>query len=396
MNRVTLNADVLLAVFSLAGNQTKLALMSTCQALYRQGGKQFLKSVDVKLDAERRVESFHRFMEADGGSRGRFLRRLYIDLENPSKAVGVQLKTMLTRLTPVSHLMDLNISHLEPLLSVYPPLSRTIATLTSLKNVSIRCLGERSLEMLGSMQSKLTTVRLDPVGRGGMDYRLFEKASDRNPITLLRQFSSSLCDLSLVVIDDTTKAQDDAPQYPLLSSLTLEGAPSAPITWHYARAFPNLKTLTITGFDVCDVEDFGFTEFRMKNRTHLHEHGCWTSLDMFDGPIVMLWLLGLPCPVRHLQVSVSDHHDLDEELTADMIREALSPARPTRLGIAFYGCRDMFMEDGILAAIAEGCGATLRELGLTLEVNVDARTDHGGVTKVLVSVRPPLDQMARS
>ena len=68
-DRMVLNVDVLLQVFSSADDQTRLALLSTCHAFYRAGGKQFLKSADVKLDTERRAESFHQFVKADPPNR---------------------------------------------------------------------------------------------------------------------------------------------------------------------------------------------------------------------------------------------------------------------------------------------------------------------------------------
>ncbi len=297
---------------------------------------------------------------------------------------------MIGSLTPVSRLTDLSIYYLEPLLDAHPPLSQAIAKLTSIEKICFFRVGKRSMEMVHSMQSRLATVYLDPVG----SFReLFSKTAHGNAVMLLRQFAGSLRDVHLAALGATTAPgpegdRDAAPRYPLLSALTLNGIPS-PTTWHYVRAFPNLKTLSIAA-DVTErseAEDVGFAEFRRRNGVQLRERGCWDALDAFEGSIVMLWLLGLPCPVRDLAICVDEeveHTDADVVL-ADMLREALRPARPTRLDLTF-AYHFTLLDGGVRAALVEGCGGTVRELGLLLQICSGACTGHGDLSSVLVSV----------
>ncbi|KAI1790633.1 hypothetical protein LXA43DRAFT_1095237 [Ganoderma leucocontextum] len=87
---------------------------------------------------------------------------------------------------------------------------------------------------------------------------------------------------------------------------------------------------TVRGMMGIEDSDNGLPEFRMRNRSQLREHGCWESLDAFEGPILMFWLLWLPYPVRHLEV----HDDGEvEDTPPDMLSDALPPARATRLDI---------------------------------------------------------------
>ncbi|KAI1781593.1 hypothetical protein LXA43DRAFT_1088050 [Ganoderma leucocontextum] len=371
MNGTVLNVDVLLLIFSLAHQGTKLALMSTCQVLYREGGKQFLKSVAVTLDTENRVKSFVRFMKADGGSRMRSLRTLDLDLGKPSKSVAEQLTQIINPLTSISQLTDLSICYLEPLLFAHPPLSRAIARLTSIEDINLGSIGKLSLKMLKSMQSKLKRAEIT---MWDDNCHRLTSGADGDAIMFLRRFSSSLRNLDVVAGCATADPQDDAPQYPLLSALRLEEPVSPVVTWHYVRAFPNLKKLIIT----ISLEDGtyeadgagGAAEVRAGNVAQLRERGCWEALDTFEGTLLMLWLLGLPCPVRVLRVCD------DCGVTPDMLRDVLCPARATQLDITFYEF-SLFLDGEFTRAFVEGCGATLEVLSLTLEINRDEYVVHG-------------------
>ncbi|PIL36330.1 hypothetical protein GSI_00018 [Ganoderma sinense ZZ0214-1] len=386
MNRTVLNVDVLLLVFSLAHKQTQLALMSTTRVLYREGGKQLLKDMDgVWLGTEPRLESFLLFMDADGGSRMRYLHRLILDINlNLSRPVAKRFKNMLNRLAPVSRLTDLSILHLEPLLSAHPFLSKAIANLTSIKTIDLFTVGKRSVKMLKSMQSELETVEF-----GGFDDQLIQSSKPDDPdlIMLLRPFSSSLRSLTVAGWCATVDPQDDAPQYPLLSALTLD-EPTSPTTWHYSRAFPNLKCLTImtTGFVTAEER---LDEFHQANVAQLRRHGCWESLDWFEGPILELWLLGLLCPVSKLNL-----HDECYPVTPDILRGALVPARATQLRVSFYQF-GLFRDEDFIRAFVEGCGATLKVLDLTIKISL-SEYDEVGYDLDLGDVLDAITDMLRS
>ena len=181
-------------------------------------------------------------MDADGGSRMRSLHTLDISLSKQeiSEALAERLSKVLTRLAPASRLTEFCIYPLETFLSVNPPLSRAIAALTTIEEVRFDDVGERSLELVQSMQAKPTQVTL----RGGK-YDFFKDAGGGSVLTLLHKLSSSLRELSLRGFGDAAHPTADTPEYPSLSALTLE-VTSAPITtWHYVRAFPNLKSFTL-------------------------------------------------------------------------------------------------------------------------------------------------------
>ncbi len=363
MDRTVLNADVLLLVFSLARKQTKLALISTCQVLYREGGKQLLKSTEVRIEREPKLESFLLFMDADGGSRMRSLHRLRLDikLNTQSRSVAERLKKMISRLAPVSQLTSLSILSLESLLATHPPLSKAIAKLTSIKKIYFYSVGRRSLKMLNSMQSKLESVDI-VFGRS-------KSGVDVDTIMFLAQFSSSLRYLTVDGGGATEDPQDDDPQYPLLSELALHEPSASPITWHYVRAFPNLKIFGIMMMEggVYEGGVVGPAEFRAENVAHLRRHGCWESLNEFSGPLVMLWLLGLPCPVLEL-ILYDDYASW--EVTPDMLRDTLAPTQATKLNIDLLQIW-LFLDEEFTRAFAEGCGATLTTLRLRLVITPD-------------------------
>ncbi|KAM5537780.1 hypothetical protein V8D89_008548 [Ganoderma adspersum] len=350
MNKTVLNADVLLLVFSLAHKQTKLALMSTCQVLYREGGKQFLKSVNVRLRRQSQLKSFLRFMDADGGSRMRSLHRLFLgtNCSLSSRSVAKRFKQMLKRLSPVSRLTDLTILSLEPLLSAHPPLARAIAGLTSLKEIDFHDAGKLSLKMLKSMKSKLETAEIYfKISKGD--------ASEDFVIMSLAQYSSSL--RSLTVGGDTgytEDPQDDDPQYPHLLHLTLD-EPESHITWDYVRAFPNLKTLTIrtTNHGLYKADE----EFRAENVAQLRRQG-------FSGAVIMLWVLGLSCPVSELSL------EGDCIITPEIFRACLVPTRATRLRITIFQF-SLFLNEEFVRVFEEGCAATLKVLELNLDICPD-------------------------
>ncbi|KAM5537779.1 hypothetical protein V8D89_008547 [Ganoderma adspersum] len=371
MNRPVLNADVLLLIFSAADVQTKLALISTCQVLYREGGKRFPPTKYVRPRTERRPESFLRFMDADGGSRMRSLHTLDISLreQEPSESIAEDLSKMLTRLAPVSRLTELCIYPLETFLSTHPPLSRAIASLSTIEDIRFSEVGERSLELVRSMEAKLTKV----IFWGGR-YDLFKDAAGGSVVALLHQFSGSLRELCLAGFGDAAHPTADTPEYPLLSALDLE-VTSAPIdTWHYVRVFPNLKSLTLRPEPCNGRSNVGGSqldlEFRTQNRAQLRAYGCWESLDTFKGSIPALWGLGLPsqCHVRCMEVCDKDTEE-DPDMTAEMLRDVLCAARPARLELTIcYSDTLRAPATGVADALVEACGATLQEFVLTVEV----------------------------
>ena len=374
MNRMVLNADVLLLVFSLAHKQTKLALMSTCQVLYREGGRQFLKSENVGLGRENRLKSFLRFIDADGGSRMRSLGRLTLDINlSLSLSVAKRFRKMLERLGPISRLTDLTILCLEPLLSSHPPLAKAIAGLTSLKDVDFQDVGKLSLKMLKSMKSELETADI------GFERSKGDTSEDF--IMSLAQYSSSLRCLSVRGDTGYTEdPQDGDPQYPHVSDLTLD-EPESHITWHYTRAFPNLKKLSVVTMNhgLYDADE----DFRAENVAQLRRHGCWESLDSFDGAVIMLWMLGLSCPVSELSL------EADCSITPEIFRTCLLPTRATRLSISIFQF-SLFLDEQFTQAFEEGCAATLKVLELDLEICPDEYMLEGydlDLGEVLVSRR---------
>ena len=376
MNRMVLNADVLLLVFSLAHKQTKLALMSTCQVLYREGGRQFLKSENVGLGRENRLKSFLRFIDADGGSRMRSLGRLTLDINlSLSLSVAKRFRKLLERLGPVSRLTDLTILCLEPLLSSHPSLAKAIAGLTSLKDVDFQHVGKLSLKMLKSMKSELETADI------GFERSKGDRDTSEDFIISLAQYSSSL--RCLAVRGDTgynEDPRDDDPRYPHVSDLTLD-EPESHITWHYTRAFPNLKKLSVVTMNhgLYDPDE----AFRAENVAQLRRHGCWESLDSFDGAVIMLWMLGLSCPVSELSL------EGDCRITPDIFRTCLVPTRATRLRISIFQF-SLFLDEEFIQAFEEGCAATLKVLELDLQIYPDEYRLEGydlDLGEVLVSRR---------
>ena len=286
-----------------------------------------------------------------------------------SEALAERLSKVLTRLAPASRLTEFCIYPLETFLSVNPPLSRAIAALTTIEEVRFDDVGERSLELVQSMQAKPTQVTL----RGGK-YDFFKDAGGGSVLTLLHKLSSSLRELSLRGFGDAAHPTADTPEYPSLSALTLE-VTSAPITtWHYVRAFPNLKSFTLLPepyHRISNARDSQLDlQLRTQNKAQLREHGCWEWLDTFKGSIPTLWHLGLPsqCHVRDLEVCDKDMEE-EPDMTAEMLRDVLRAARPVRLDLTIcYSDTLGTPATGVADALVEACGATLEEFELTVEV----------------------------
>ncbi|KAI0755285.1 hypothetical protein C8Q80DRAFT_1144074 [Daedaleopsis nitida] len=113
-------------------------------------------------------------------------------------------------------------------------------------------------------------------------------------------------------------------------------------TAHYTSSFPNLKELRIadaTQFDPSVIEAAGETtlaDLRSTNIAQQRMHGTWPSLDLYSGPLHILYMLGLDCRIPKIELDVS-FKDPSSYLDAAMLDVCLSSARPSHLTLRAQG-----------------------------------------------------------
>ncbi|EIW52508.1 uncharacterized protein TRAVEDRAFT_74924 [Trametes versicolor FP-101664 SS1] len=328
-NMKALNIDILLVIAIFCDQSTLCMLTGTCKTLYRTAARYALSERAVSLDSDRAVELFLRFMRPQNGERWKLLQTLTIQtklLGRPDIA-----KALASSIRQATNLEDLELVPAEVILGSHPDLGPAFASLPKVKYVGIAGANGLTCRMFEEMRWPLETAIIE---RTSIDTSWEESDWDDNeaihPVELCKNACDTLKSLDLdrwLVWDFRSPS---VPVYPKLDSLTVTGC-YCPPTAPWATAFPNLSYLEVSTIEhACS--DFSeenleaHLDTQEENREEHLSRGTWNELAMFKGAALDLYLVGIPCPIRHLELGISR-----KELR--FLAAALSDARPTTLDL---------------------------------------------------------------
>ncbi|KAL1938606.1 hypothetical protein VTO73DRAFT_11421 [Trametes versicolor] len=342
--RPFLNDDVLLNIMRFSDALTICRLMQISRPLYHQGPGLLIPR-DLTLFHEAELESFIAFMSAEGPYRFKFLHTIIFMGDAISKRVAQLLVDFFVRFAPVLKLEVCGIGQAEAFFGSHPALADAFAKLSGIQKLELSEMGPLSVAMLRSSQLKLKSVALLikapssglPIGEADDEIEHDEEEREdedeaeegddedsdeedsvhdeddddsstpapdaRNFILLMSQSKHTLRSISASwSLTGPPKALYDI-QYPLVTELCLENN-EIPITRRYVRAFPNLRSLSLSAspqhLSTFSENPVSFLLPYESNEAQQRKYGTWNALMVVRGALWDVFLLALQCPVRRL------------------------------------------------------------------------------------------------
>ncbi|PIL22883.1 hypothetical protein GSI_15579 [Ganoderma sinense ZZ0214-1] len=245
-----------------------------------------------------------------------------------------------------------------------PELSASIASLTTLKILIFRDAREETIKVLRALQSRLVKAEVH------YDVEFGPSApEDMDPIPCLCNSEDTLRLVSL----RHTVSSPAAGRYRNVRMLTL-GYIDIPTTFHFVHAFPNLECLRATDCTARYMEidlDSVAQRKRALNVAEQAERGSWGGLTSYKGSILMLYAMGLACPVSHVYV----HDDVEEGMDPTQIRAILGDTRPLHLTVRADGLEYILERSGDFVALCRSA-EFLRLPSLRLDFRVSLQVGH--------------------
>lgn len=382
-----LDADVLIHTMRFIESKGDLLrMMKTCNTLYDSGIPILLHLADVCLDEDKdeneitplpptRMISFSQFILSDPETRGPLVHKLKLPRpSNPARYSGV-LSTFLKALAELKNLTYLDIIGLERWLSLDPDLTKALVALTKLEVIHFKT-GVVAAEGEGSPADRL----LQTLENLHSPVRYLNLESTRlpflySPFKLFRNFSTTIEFMQACVSD----LKCYAVVYPSLKTLnlivpTLEAVQIKPIS----SCAPNLTSLSIAPplFFAGLLEGTVYENYRQQNI--LDQKTCaWKPLDYLCGTAYSVYVLGLKCHVRNLDILqfVSDLQ------MVTLLQTILRDATPRTLSILLTP-GDTFPVTLLPTLITDEAGSDLTRLKLCLNlshVSADDETTAEGI-----------------
>ncbi|TFK85869.1 hypothetical protein K466DRAFT_664186 [Polyporus arcularius HHB13444] len=383
LTRPRLNLDALLEILCLADLSTQSQIMKTCRVLYREGGKQLLRSNEVSIHTEMQLASFLSFMRADGYARFPHIRTLDLrpSEQTFSRTIEWLVEFFAELVVRKARLQGLSFQWIEDMLPLDGRLAASLAHMGTLTNLSIYYLDHPTWAILRTMCSRLTKVKL-VFSEVDNDFRAAPR-DELDLIHLLEGSQATLESLTLTTSNLTAIVTSTGPVYPLMKDLTLK--PESvwmPIASHYIQAFPNLRSFFIddsnTLVDRPDVGSPQCVATRATNRSYQQKHGSWKSLAYFHGEPRHLYTLALACRIDHLFID-----EMRESADATILRALLADARPARLELGI-NINANFTKADWVAALCEL--RTPQVQVLTIKLSVQGEDEEMGLEQTINAI----------
>ncbi|KAI0689483.1 hypothetical protein C8T65DRAFT_107296 [Cerioporus squamosus] len=381
MERWKLHLDILLHIIFVADLETKSRMVKTCHILHRAGGKSMLRSTDVGLYTRRQIVSFLLFMRADAPGRFPSVRALRLDPRgaHPMESTMLMAAFFLELADRGSALRSLYIGgHNMTDEWSNEELVRAVSKLQSITDLTLDLLDHGSWNTLrNNMLSHL--VRADLTLPVPDPFPIPPALVAVDLIQLLEDSRDTLQCLTLVGSHMHKIETRKGPVYPCLETLELKGE-WIPIAAHYITSFPALESLTVSQehpLFLSDQADQAYGSVRRENKRYQRVRGSWPSLEYFMGTTQHLYLLGLNCHVYQVCLD-----DIDESVSATMMRAVLDDVRPVRLELASYANFN-FLKSEWMEALC-----TLRDPQMTtlkIKIKLLGEAEEGSLEVAIVS-----------
>ncbi|RDX48498.1 hypothetical protein OH76DRAFT_657769 [Lentinus brumalis] len=267
-------------------------------------------------------------------------------------------------------LKRLHFDEAEDLLASDPGLVNAFAALTTVKKLYIANVGEHASDMLMKMQSSIVSAELS------LSYdRKWGSPDDAyysDPTYLMSASHATLEKLNAswaTVVDAFLQ-----PRYTNIRRLQLDFV-DGPRTYDYVVPFPNLQYLTVSSYALKFYKDENVLAsadtLRRANQKEQEEYGSWRLLIQVTGPLIDVYMLGLSCFVRTMNLVTTR---ASEEHNAHMLASALADGTPNILRLTMT--LGDIAEDGIVFALTRENTVRLHTLKLIVKVDPGAVAHH--------------------
>lgn len=330
-----LDLDVLELVCGLLDDAaTVLSLSLASHTLRPVALKRLLRMRPVVLVDERSVRSFHEFVVADAESRLPFVRALDIrilELEEQARQYVVQY--ILELLERATHLESLTLPHPRDTFRCLadPRIAEAISRLATLRELGLlRGCDEveaiiMSTHSLSSLRVLRVSLSLLPV------FDAYDGFTTAEFDALMRPLAPTLEVLDMT--DRMVLFIEKGAQYPALRSLRMDMARDVVCTDILVYKFPALDgTLSLGPMFELHMDVPNQRRVREANMAQQRRRS-WAHLDRVVGEPLVLFVLGLTCPVRHLMLDV--HY---MSYTVECPAEILRTSPPTHLKMTIVLC----------------------------------------------------------
>ncbi|EIW52440.1 uncharacterized protein TRAVEDRAFT_75396 [Trametes versicolor FP-101664 SS1] len=309
---MSLNIDIYLMLMDHLDSLSDIsALMRSCKTLCALGAKRLLlPGVTIRSDAA--LVSFSRFMLRDLAARSPHLHRLFLCIElqliddDGSGSVyacdpeiieqemlkgGRLLYRVLRRATSLQHL---TVHFCEELLEREESLVDALVALESVRYLHISSYGLRAHEVVAEIHSPLVHINVDCASSADQAVEIGH-ALARHRETLEK---ITAWDVNLLV---ELVEEDDDIVFPRVHSLCLRSSLTLDLSY-LVGTFPNVRSLEVVNVYL---EDGSPSENASQLRDrNLATTDTWCGLDYLCGDEWSIYILGLQCPVKRLDVTL--------------------------------------------------------------------------------------------
>ena len=178
-----------------------------------------------------------------------------------------------------------------------------------------------------------------------------------DPTFILQPFAATLRKLSFVTPREF--CLDSGIVFPLMKKLTVAGAfPPIEGVWKIVHAYPNLAHLSVLPQEGSHCPLDWAELCRLRNfQDNLGR--CWHYLEVVKGAVEDVYVLGLPCKIGHLMLSINEHSLDDFEIyrLRTMLSAVLDAAKPLQISFQQKNAFDVDEQDNFHALLAAGNGA---------------------------------------
>ncbi|KAI0747397.1 hypothetical protein C8Q74DRAFT_1374435 [Fomes fomentarius] len=332
--------------------------MSTCRLLYHEGAKVIIKD-PVGLETERRLLSFLSFLHAeDDMIRCTYLRRLDLWTLGLSVAAAEALVFSLAHMTALDTLV---ITHPELTLASHPALPQSLASLRSLKHLTLSHTNTLGYNLLQSSHFSLVTAHIS-INHSVRDSKF-------HPVLVMDRHRMSLEELSWEYDgyhDFHPKPTSGTIAYPRLRRLSITEGQSAHFLKGRMPFFPNLTHLRLLPDRVdrrSPLRREHVSDWMMRDAA---AHGAWLHLEQLTGSLKSISALGLASHIPHLTLE-----DAGSTQHPDQLTSVLSRALPLNLKIEFV---DGHFENAVSrfsSAMAEPGASALEGIEAVFGVSIE-------------------------
>ncbi|TFK83922.1 hypothetical protein K466DRAFT_602440 [Polyporus arcularius HHB13444] len=295
---IILNLDILQIILSFVPRVDLLSVSCTSRFLREWAIKELL-SRPVRIRLPKELESWCRFFLADE-NRPAHVRDLSIYLEDLESVSQRRAKLLLKFLQRATRLRRLFLGLAEIALNADPEIPSAISRLPALESFAVdpfcRDAQATTNEIIANMTSRLKVLSLYAAIHGG---ELWGYDIPR----MLAPHREHLEELCL----DFPDVRVLELHFPNLHTLKIPVNDQQPRPSSMFKSFPNLRHLSLFQ-DLLSYDHFAavpedlYSALRQSRMSEESGRRVWSSLDTLRGLLILLYVVGLTCPVRRLEI----------------------------------------------------------------------------------------------